>query len=409
MRTVRLTESKDLPVTLTDDEAASLRHIGQALASQSSWWGHDTDDEQQSTRAVVRCHAVSESEYVVRVSDAVGVIGLQQTQLIVEPKIALPHLLYLFAESDQFPRHLLERSRLATDASFFSVIAAWFIETCEALLRHGLVSDYVRFTGDLACARGRVHTVATARSVLVGRPVIRCDYDVRSEDTSLNRVLKAASLRLLGSPALSDDLRARCRRIQYRLSDVGELRHEDKRARPDPLTRIYKDVYPLAVLILEGSGLAMHEGAQSMWTFLCRTPDAVEAGVRNILSKRLGTHWPIVKRGITLTGNWKRRLNPDLVFENAIAVGDVKYKVTSDGAIGRTDLNQVTTFATGYGVHKAVVVAFGPREIGEDVRVGTVQVNGFNWNVDELAPSRAADRLAEHVDGWLAEAQVHGS
>lgn len=406
MRTVRLTESTDARVTLTDSEAASLRHIGQALASQKRWWGEDVNEEQPSTRTVVRCEAISDSEYKVRVSDAVGVIGLERTQLIVDPKIALPHLMYLFAESEQYPRHLLERSRLGADTSFFLVIATWFVETCETLLRHGLSSDYDRITGDLACARGRIRTMATARSVLVGRPVIRCDYDQRNEDTSLNRIVKAASHRLLVSPGLPDDLRARCRRIQYRLSDVGELRHEDKRARPDRLTRAYEDVHPLALLILDNISVAMRAGAHRMWTFLYRTPDAIEAGVRNSLSTRLGAHWRITKRGMTLAGDMNRTLNPDLVFGNSMAVGDVKYKVTSDGSIGRIDLNQVTTFATGYGVRSAVVVAFGTREVGERVRIGPVEINGFNWDISEPAPDRAADRLAGHLEEWLRDARL---
>jgi hypothetical protein len=43
------------------------------------------------------------------------------------------------------------------------------------------------------------------------------------------------------------------------------------------------------------------------------------------------------------------------------------------------NLNQVTTFATGYHAKKATVIAFGPCEAGEEVHVGPVQVNGFNW------------------------------
>lgn len=400
MRTVRLKESREESVTLTDAEAASLRSIGERLASQKQWWGSE-DIEPPSSRTVVRCQAVTGSEYRIRVSDAVGVIGLEHTQLIVEPKIALSHLLYLFAASEQFPRHLLERTQIGSDASFFNVIAAWFVQSCEALLRHGLVSDYARVTGDLACARGRIHTVKTARSILVGRPVIRCDYDLRSDDTSLNRVLKAASLRLLGWPALTDDLHARCRRIQHRLSDVGDLEPWDTTVRLDALTRIYKDALPLALLILKGSSVAIHEGPHSTWTFLCRTPEAVEVGVRNSLSQRLETHCKVTKRGMVLTGDRKRTLNPDLVFGDAAAVGDVKYKVSLDGSIGRADLNQIATFATGYGVNAGVVIAFSGEAVGERVGIGPIEVRGLNWDIRDRDPEHAADRLADHLVTWL--------
>ncbi|BBX66586.1 hypothetical protein MPSYJ_00470 [Mycolicibacterium psychrotolerans] len=393
---------------MTEGEAADLRQLGIALASQKRWWGEDADSDDTSQRSVVRCHRLNGSDYDVRVSDAVGVIGLEQTQLIIDPKIPLQHLLYLFGESDQFPRSLLERTQLGTDASFFTVVATWFTEACEQLLRRGLVSDYSRITDDIACARGRIHTVATARSVLSGRPRIRCDYDVRSEDTSLNRIVKAAILKLLNAAALSEQLRARCRRIQYRLSDVGALRPGDMRARPDLLTRAYRDVHPLALMILESSNIAMNGGNRALWTFLCRTPEPVEAGVRNCLSQRLGSRWPITKRGLTLAGDFKRVLNPDLVFGSIAAVGDVKYKVTSDGSIARADLNQITTFATGYRVAKAVVVGFGTQEVGEIVRVGPVEVSGFNWNDKDDNPLRAADRLARNIESSLESGAFMG-
>lgn len=404
MRTIRLTESTEVVVALTSDEATKLRTVGQALASQSTWWGAEPTDDEESSATVVRCHAVSGSEYAIRVSDAIGAIGLGDTQLIVDPKIPLPHLLYLFARSDHFPRHLSERSLLGTDSSFFLVVATWFVEQCETLLRHGLISDYGRITGDVPCARGRIHAAATSRSILVGRPMVRCDYDVRSDDTSLNRVVRAAVLRLLAFSGLPHGLRRHCRQIEYRLSDVGDLRHGDMWAQPDALTRIYRDVIPLALLILEGSGVAMHQGAGGTWTFLCRTPEAVEAGLRSALSERLSSRWTITKKGMVLVGEGKRTLNPDLVFGPTRAVGDVKYKLSPDGGIRRADLNQVTTFATGYGVTKATVIAFGDREVGEYVQVGRVAVNGFIWNTREPDPHLAADRLAENVEHWLEHA-----
>ncbi|MFC7673280.1 McrC family protein [Mycolicibacterium sp. GCM10028919] len=407
MRSLHLTESKIETVELSQEEAASLRQIGQALASQASWWGQALDDdEHDEARTVVQCNQLSEMSYRVRISDAIGVIGLKDTQIVVRPKIPLPHVLHLFAESNLLPRSSLKRTNLGAETNFFSVIAAWFIEACEDLLRHGLASDYVRVTGILSCARGKIHPLATARAVMSGRPEIKCDYDTRSEDISLNRVLRAAVLRLLGSPALPSALRARCRRIQFRFSDVGDLQSSDLRARPEAVTRSYTDAHPLALLILTGASIAMQEDERRTWTFLFRTPEAIETGVRSCLSHRVGV--AVAKRGRELAGDRKRRLNPDLVFGSGFAVGDVKYKLTIDGSIRRSDLNQVTTFATGYNANHAVVVGFGPSATGEQVQVGDVDVRGFNWDVNETNPVDAADRLAESLVEWLAvAAPVH--
>lgn len=401
MKTVRLTESSYDIVELTPDDAERLRRIGQALASQLGWWGDDDDVDGSSadTRTVVRCYPVSGSTYRVRVSDAIGVIGLQNVQLVVEPKIPLPHVLHLFSACDVLPRHSFDRSQLGSGTTFFSVIATWFVASCETLLRHGLASDYDRATGELACARGRIHTVATARALMNGRPRVRCDYDVRTEDTSLNRVLKAAALRLLGSPSLPSDLRARIRRMLFRFSDIGMLRPTDLSARPDALTRVYADAHPLAQLILAGTSLSMRHNSMSAWTFLFRTPDAIEEGVRSILSDRLGVR--IVRSRKSLGGDRNRTINPDLVFGNLPVVGDVKYKVTMDGSIGRSDLYQAATFATGYGVGQAVVVGFGSQAVGERVRVGGADIRGFNWDVGQLDPEVSADLLANELAEWL--------
>jgi hypothetical protein len=396
--THQLTESTPATVTLTDDQADELRRIGKSLASQKQWWGAG-EDVDSDERSVVRCDRVAGPQHKVRVSDAIGVIGLAELQLIIRPKIPLPHLLYLLAES--VPRPLFERSSLGVDDDFFSVIARWFAHACEVLLRHGLVSDYGRVTGDLPCARGRIHPVKTFQSVvLAGRPVIRCEYDRFGEDTSLNRVLKAATVRLLGSPRLPLDLRERYRRIHHRLSDVGELRRADLRAKPDALSRRYRDAHPLALAILASTGLSMEQGNTSTWTFLFRTPEAVEAGVRDSLRKYLEPAWKVRKASKSLRGDRNRSLNPDLVFGDDDAVGDVKYRLARDGEITRGALNQIITFATGYDATKAIVIAFGPPETGEEVFVGPVHVNGLNWNF-EATPEQAAAGLADRVLSWL--------
>ncbi len=373
MRTEYLVESSAEELTLTEHEANELDRLGEALASQKTWWGDSDETEPQRPKTVIRCKRSGEGRYSVRVSEAVGIVGVGELQLIISPKIPLPHLLFLLAESEQIPRLLYERSQLSSDDNFFSVIARWFVHASETLLRQGLASDYGNITDDLACARGRIHTVRTFKSILAGRPVIRCDFDRFGEDTSLNRVIKGAALRLLSLPSLPEDLQDRCRRIVYRLSDIGELRGSDLLARPDPLSRRYRDVHPLALAVLSSTGINMKEGNGSTWTFLFRTPDPVEIGVRNSLQRHLYPRWRVGKAKKILLGDRARSLNPDLVFadnDGKGAVGDVKYRLNTDGEIRRSDLNQVTTFATGFRSAKALVVPFLPIPAPDELASG---------------------------------------
>ena len=182
--------------------------LGRKLRSQKRWWGDtdDTDDPDQSTRTAIRVDQTSLTSYEVTVFNAIGAIGLSDLQLLVQPKIPMTHLLYLLAESQQLPpRSSEERASVKADEGLFVLIVRWFLDACERLLRLGLDRDYERVTADLAFARGRVDLIPTARSIFAGRPRVRCEFDSFSEDTSLNRVLKAAARQILAAPSLIPD------------------------------------------------------------------------------------------------------------------------------------------------------------------------------------------------------------
>jgi 5-methylcytosine-specific restriction endonuclease McrBC regulatory subunit McrC len=82
----------------------------------------------------------------------------------------------------------------------------WFIDACERFLRFGLDRDYEHTIDNLSYAKGRIHVLSTSRSILTGRPIVRCEFDTFNEDTPLNRVLRAAVLRVLANAALPEDL-----------------------------------------------------------------------------------------------------------------------------------------------------------------------------------------------------------
>ena len=85
----------------------------------------------------------------------------------------------------------------------------------------------------------------------------------------------------------------------------------------------------LARHALHGVGHRLSAGEVTVWTFLVRTPEVVEAGLRQMIPRALPEH----RRGehgprLRLTG---RTLNPDFVFGTTLAVADVQYKIaTSD-------------------------------------------------------------------------------
>ena len=191
--------------------------------------------------------------------------------------------------------------------------------------------------------------------------------------------------------------------IWERLEMCGALQPHDTAETPDLRRHHYRDAHQLGLLVLGGAGLILSTGTTRSWTFLFRTPDAVEDGVRRLLKDGLHPTWAVGNRGKNLVANRNRSLNPDLVFGNAFAIGDVKYKKNSSGDIARAHLNQVVTFAVGYGAKQAAVISFGPKIVGERVQVGSVSVESVNWNVDETNPNDSGRLLVETVRNWLGK------
>jgi 5-methylcytosine-specific restriction enzyme subunit McrC len=397
VRTETLIESSARELTLTDDQARALSQLGRRLASRKGWWKEPTPAED---RAVISCDPVIPGKWRVRVSDAVGVVSVPGLVVTVQPKINTAHLLFLCGESGALPRLDYQRAEVAAHASLWQLVAAWFVWALEALLRKDLIKDYRSVYDQLPLVRGSLDVVSTTNAFYRGKLDCACEFDEFDADTSSNRVLRAATLEIVGNPMLASDLRKRAFRLLARLENVGDLRPVDLRSAIDRRTAYYTDAIALARNVLEGTGRDLRAGAAPGWTFLLRTPDIVESGIRNVLRKGLASKWKVEKRGFQI-GNSTMTLNPDLVFDE-FAVGDVKYKVAEQWV--RSDLYQAVTFAEGFGVKNAAVIGFASENGSKlpSLTVGETHLYHFQWRTDSATPpAEAAKALVSEVDSWL--------
>src|SRR5205814_9710564 len=108
----------------------------------------------------------------------------------------------------------------------------------------------------------------------------------------------------------------------------------------------YADALTLAKHVLHGQGRLFEHGVAPAWTFLIPTPRMVEDGLRNILAERLAPVWDVRKRGHQLQGS-TLTFNPDFLFQDGLAVADVKYKLLGSHWT-RPDLYEVLAFATAF-------------------------------------------------------------
>lgn len=398
-RHLELVESQHSVLQLSDDEAFALQQLGRELAGKSEWWGRTSEPDRQAS--VISCVSAGQHLWRLRVSDAVGVISLPTVQLTIEPKIPTTHLLYLLEASGEFPRLAPQSAAAMRDMYLWELILHWYVTEVEALLRRGLLRDYEETTDQLPVLRGSVDAVGTAHAYYRGQLAFECRFDEFDFDSPPNRVLAAASRMVVATPTRDSMLRRRAKRALARFEEVGALRGEDLRWRPERRAGYYAISTTLARHILLGVGRTLAKGREPITTFLIRTPEMVEAGLRTLLGRMLPAR-KIEKRGTQLPGS-TMTLNPDLVFDSGRVVGDVKYKMLGH-EWPRSDLYQLVTFATGFRARKGVVVHFSKHkdEGLPSVEVGDVHVHAASWLAsDDTTPEEALTRLALSVEALL--------
>jgi 5-methylcytosine-specific restriction enzyme subunit McrC len=396
--THNVTESSAKALPISDADATVLRRLGRQLASDKTWWGSDSEAPDQA-RSVVRCEQVGPGMHRVRIADAIGVLGLPNCQIQVVPKIPIEHLLFLLSKGERIPRLTSEATQLAADSTFQDLVARWFITECERLIRRGLRRDYRTIVIDRAAVRGSVVAVPTATALMLGRPKVRCRFSDFDFDTPLNRLLRAATESIVRSGFNDPVLRRRSARLAARLTEASKLTPYDLRASPDSSSADYSKAVMLAKAVLRSSGTSLNEGVQRGATFLFRTPEGVEEGLRRVIAEAL-PEAGVRKEARVLGGSRRRTMNPDLVFQRPPAVGDVKYSELN-GEFKRSHLYQLAAFALAYEVERGLLVGFARGLEREQVKVGRATLDVVCWNTAAESPDEAVRQFRDELLSWM--------
>lgn len=391
-----LVESAPLDLELTLGEANALAEAGRRLAAKRVIPAPEGEDFEESS--VIRCTMNPGGTWRVTVTDAVGIIAVGDLRLLVEPKIPRAHLFHLFGSSELFPRLDETSASAGPGTDLWELVARWLVQALEQVIRRDLVRDYLPLRDTLEAARGTIDALATAQSYYQGSLAFVCDFEDFGNNTPLNRVLRAAALAVGASTELTSNVRRRALAVAARMEDVGQLRPGDLRVTLDRRTAHCRDALSLARNVLANARRTLTQGEEEVWTFLIRTPELVEAGVRNELRLRLSSSVDVRKGTIPLGGG-TMTVAPDLVFGSIDAIGDVKYKLATARWL-RSDLCEVVAFATAARTARACVVGFRHTTDPHPpvVAFGDTEARYFSWICDhDLAPVVAADGLADEL------------
>lgn len=398
---VETTAIESTPVELQLDtvQLTLLRALGRELAANSVWWGRQ---QVTNDKSVVEVRLLGDDKYSVKFRDVVGVVRLGGLQVRVKPKIPELHFSYIIRRSEVAPRTASADSSVGAAAEYFRLLALWCVKESEALLRRGLRVDYAEYSDELEEVRGRIDVIPTAMLNYLGQPLAFCQFEELGEDTPLNRVIRAACQSIAAHPRFDVDIQRRANRVVSRMESVGRLKAADRYVRLSRLTLSYHRVLPLAKLILQGSGVSARVGDYTGTAFLLRTPELIESGLRNIISG--GLHEIGVRKQRLLLGDTGMSINPDLVFGDIIAVGDVKYRYLGPDW-DRTSLYQAVAFASAFRTQRCAIFGFTSGVGGKTLKpvpIGDVLARSFAWDASQdMLPNESEKMLLTEIRDWI--------
>ena len=396
---VRAVENAPQTFELTEGEAQNLSALGKELASKKTWWGTKAS---ATVGSVIKIDEQSGGRYRVTFNDVVGVVNVGRFQINVEPKIPPSHFWYIVGHSDLAPRISTTKISVDKGLDMVELLARWCVEGAEKLLNFGLRKDYKEEQAELEMLTGQIQVMETIQRIYQGAQVAVCRFEDLTFDAPINRVVKAACQRIARLSLVSDSVRTRARRVVYRMDGVGPLEHADTRVKVDRLTSSYSQVLPLSLLILSGYGISSTYGKTQGLAFLVRTPELIEDGLRSILAEDISS--PKITKRKFMLGDSGLSINPDLIFGDDLAIGDVKYKELKNNW-NTPDFNQLVTFATGFGSKHALLLGFAtdPTSVlPKPVQIGDVNTKALAWITDHAVPPESSRRsLVVEVKYWL--------
>lgn len=335
MRHLELTENEaPQPFELSTDEAEALAAAELAVVSR----------------------APGSSSWEVAAGRKVGVARVGDLQIVVRPKITMDRLVFLmgYARQPQFWR--AAPVLLDVEADLAEALADSFVRRARRALEQGLLHGYVGVSEALPLVRGRIRV----GDQLARRPGIRLplevSYDEFSVDIAENRLLLAATLRLLRMPSLSRDIRRGLQRLRLQLADVtplvrGQLMPVWHASR---LNLRYQPALVLAELVLGGDSFEQRFGdlhisgfVFDMWKIY---EDFVCVALREALRPYGGRS--SLQRRLHLDEASLVEMKPDFYWAGGDGrqVVDAKYKAEQPSGFPNADLYQVLAYCTVLGI-----------------------------------------------------------
>lgn len=342
LQPVHVTEYGTADVQLTAQQERILRHLAQGRIAITPG---DT-----------------EGSWRIKASSYVGTIVTPGVRILITPKVATANLFYLLEAGGR----ALELGPAAFDYEqthdLVPAFATFYARHLETALSQGVPRAYREFQERLTGIRGRIDLAAQQR--LAGLPVpAECRFDDYTADIPLNRILRAAAIRLLRLPGVTVTTRQALQRLAAQLGEASPATSADLRSRT-VFTRLNEHCRPagqLARIVLGESSLLDAAGTTGAAVFLIDMNKAFEDFVASRLSRYLHGQLHVrSQKPDHLDNAGHVRIKPDLTFDRhpglPAYVADSKYKITSSGFGREADYYQILAYASALNLPEGMLI-----------------------------------------------------
>jgi 5-methylcytosine-specific restriction enzyme subunit McrC len=360
----------------------------------------------------------SEDLYSLNPGNLVGALQLGDLRFELRPKLAVRRLLFLLGYSLD-PGHWLDREfGFEAEPELFEAIVHGFCSGLERALLLGPLQGYRFEEESLQTIRGRIRFDDHVRSRFGLVPPIECEFDEFTEDIEINRLLKAAIVRLGEIRLRSSSSRRRLRALLPQFANVALVRYDPGAVpaiRFDRRTERYRGPVELARLVLRSRSVDARSGGVASAAFLLDLARVFEDFVAVALEERLrGDEGELVRhakgRGLHLDAARGLRLEPDLSWwrgSTCLFVGDVKYKRTKASAGHHPDVYQLLAYTTATGLRRGLLVYAADDAAATGLDAGgayriveadkTIEVRALDLDVPSDAVLEQVDELAAAI------------
>ena len=247
------------------------------------------------------------------------------------------------------------------------LLARLFADRLLAAVRRGLPRRYIAHEDDLPVLRGRLNVTRQVTHLAVRPDRLACRYDELSEDTPLNRVLKAAVKRLARLVSAPANIRSLAE-LAARFEAVSDSPHPLREAvRLDRTNTAFHDLHRMACLFLHDEWQSTTSGAADGFALLFPMNELFEKFVGRCLKRALAPGavrlQPGGRHAITdADGGPLFTIRPDAVFDapDRTIVFDTKWKNLKpdkeDLGVEQGDVYQMLAYARAWDATRVILL-----------------------------------------------------